>query len=43
MGFIHEEGGSRYYPGKDLLNELKGYLKSYWVKDFDDLPPFGAL
>ena len=24
---IHEEGGSRYYPGKDLLNELKGYLK----------------
>ena len=39
---IHEEDGSRYYPGKDLLNELKGYLKSYRVKDFDDLPPFSG-
>lgn len=39
---IQEKGKSRYYPEKDLLNELKDYLKRNRVKDYEDLPPFSG-
>jgi anthranilate synthase component 1 len=37
---IEEKGVSKYYPDRDLVEELKAYLKKYRVKEYEDLPPF---